>query len=209
VERDKTIAVYTEMIRLNNANIQRLIALSAARKNTFDGYARYKLAAAISALNAQYANVVAQAGGPPTASLNLTSADALNLEAAEIVKNISVAVTVKGDRDNRVRDAFARVLANEGLRTRGNNPPYTLDITVNLSEVVFPNSSHKFCRYTVSAELIENATKSVLLPFSITDRAGHSTYEEAVNTAIIQVERLIGERYPAAFREYLAALLPI
>jgi hypothetical protein len=77
-----------------------------------------------------------------------------------------------------------------------------------MSEARFPNNAFIFCRYTVSANLIEKATGSVLFPFSITDREGHTTYAEAQNRAFISIENFINEKYPDAFREYLAALLP-
>ncbi|MCL2042516.1 MAG: LPP20 family lipoprotein [Treponema sp.] len=207
LHRERTITVYTEMIRVNLANIERLISMTSAEKNTFDGYARYKLAALISGINAQYASVVTQVGGT-TSSLNLTSADALNIEASNIIRNISVGVQVTGDRGNRVRDAFAGVLNTEGLRTRGNNPPYTLEVTISMEESVFPGNPNLFVRFTVSADLVENATDTVLLSFNFTDREGHTTLPQAENRAFILMERIVNERYASLFKEYLAALMP-
>ncbi|MCL2127364.1 MAG: hypothetical protein FWH38_03840, partial [Treponema sp.] len=208
LEREKTAATYTEMIRTNQKNIESLTAMSASAKNTFDGYARYKLASLISGLNDKYANVVTQTGGALPASPNLPSTGALDQEASNIIKNISVAVNVKGDRDNRIRDAFSKALNGEGLRTQGSSTPYTLEAALSLSEAEFPNNPNKFCRYTVSANLIEKATGAVLLPFNLADRAGHATYEGAVANAITTLEKNIGQKFPEAFREYLAALLP-
>jgi len=37
---------------------------------------------------------------------------------------------------------------------------------------------------------------------------GHTTYEGAQVMAFQQAEKLIGEQYPAVFREYIAGLLP-
>jgi len=208
IDKAKTVAIYTEMIRMNLANIQSLLTMTNAEKNTFNGIARYKLAAVISDINAKYANVVAQAGGPTASALNLTNADAINIEASKILENITVLVRVNNDRGNRIRDVFTRVLNGEGLRTRGNNPPYTLDVTVNFEQASFPNNNNIFCRFSVSAELIENSTNAILFAFNYSDRAGHSTYENAVNTAVIMIERRINEQYPAAFKGYLATQLP-
>jgi hypothetical protein len=208
LNKERAVAVYGNMIQTNLKNIEKLTAMTAAEKNTLDGYARYRLAAIIAGINAKHAVVLAQCGGPTAESLNLPGADTLNIEASAIIKNVTVIVTVKGDSNNRIRDAFTKALSGEGLRTRGNSPPYTLEVDVNLSEAVFANNPNKFCRFTVSAELIENATDSVLLPFSLTDRAGHSTYEAAQNAALLEAEKQIGEKYPAVFREYLEGLLP-
>ena len=208
LNKERAIAVYGNMILTNLKNIEKLTTMTPAEKNTLDGYARYRLAAIIAGINAKHAEVIAQCGGPTAASLNLPGTDALNIEASNIIKNVTVIVNVKGDRNNRIRDAFTKVISAEGLRTRGSSPPYTLEVIVDLSEAVFPNNNSKFCRFTVSAELIEKSTDSVLLPFNFTERVGHSTYEGAQAIALLQAEKHIGEKYPAAFRAYLEGLLP-
>ena len=199
--------IYTGLIRVNEQNIETLTAMTAAQKNTFDGYARYKLASLIAGVNAQYAAIVSLSGGS-TSALTMTSANTLNLEAAGILKNISVGFDVKRDSSNRVRDAFAKVLSAEGLHTQGGSTPYVLEINIEMSEAVFPNNNFIFCRYTLSANLVEKATGSVILPFSVTDREGHTTYAEAQNRAFIAMERIVNQKYPAAFREYLAGIMP-
>jgi hypothetical protein len=208
MDREKTAGVYTELLRANLRNIEALTDMSAAEKNTFDGYARFRLAAVMAGLNAQYAQVASYASGTSASSLDLKNADFYELEAANIIKNTTVTVQVEGDRLNRVRDAFAKALSGEGLRTRGNNPPYVLEVSVGFSEVTFPNNPMIYCRAAVSANLIENETGAALLPFSFDDRVGHTTYAGAETSAIRAVEKAIAEEYPAVLREYLAGLLP-
>jgi len=207
LDKARAVSVYGNIVQGNLKNIERLTTMTAAQKNTLDGYARYRLAALIAGINAKDASVLEQCGGPTAAALNLPSADAIKIEASNIIRNIPVVVNVKGDGTNRIRDAFTKVLSAEGLRTRGSSPLYRLDVDVDLSEVTL-NNTNKFCRITVSAELIENSSDSVLLPFNFADRAGHISYPEAQNRAILQAERIIGEKYPAAFKEYLDGLLP-
>jgi len=207
IEREKAVAVYTEIIRMNQQNINNLLAMSAAEKNTFNGYARYKLASLIAGLNANYAVIVSLAGNS-NIPFNLSNADALSLEASNIIRNISVGFNVRGDNNNRIRDAFARVLSNEGLRTQGSNTPYILEVSIEMSEAVFPGNNYIYCRYTVSANLVERATGSTLIPFNVSDREGHTTYESAQSRVFLSIERIIAERYSALFKEYLAALLP-
>ncbi|MDR2731371.1 MAG: LPP20 family lipoprotein [Treponema sp.] len=207
LEKERTVFIYTELVRINRRNIENLVSMNADQKNTFDGYARYRLAALLAGINAVYANIVLLAGGS-TASPDLTSADTYVFEAAGIIRNIAVGFDVKNDSGNRVRDAFAKVINGEGLRTRGNNPPYVLEINIDTDEARFPGNNFIFCRYTLSANLVEKATGSVILPFNVTDREGHTTYAEARNRAFISMEKAINEKYPDAFRKYLAALLP-
>ncbi|MCL2441216.1 MAG: hypothetical protein FWD14_05710 [Treponema sp.] len=207
LDKAKTVSIYTDMIILNNQNITLLTAISNAEKNTFNGLARFRLASGIAGINTNYVSVVSMAGGS-TASFNLRNADFYNLEALNIIRNISVGFNVRGDQNNRVRDAFAGVLNSEGLRTQGVNSPYILEININMNEVRPANSDFVFCNFTVNANLIERATGSVLLPFSYSDREGHMNYEEAQTRAIFFIERTIAERYPAVFREFLTSLIP-
>ena len=207
MDKERTVAVYTDMILVNQQIIDRLTNLGAAQRNTLDGYARYSLAAGIAAINTKYASVVTQAGGS-TASLNLRGAESYSLTAREIIGNITVAVQVNGDQDSRIQGVFAKALSDKGLRTRGTNPPYTLVVDVAYNEAVFPNNPNKFCRYTISANLTENATRASLLPFTFTGRSGRPTYEEARTMAVRDIERTIAETFPAALDEYLATLLP-
>jgi hypothetical protein len=83
-----------------------------------------------------------------------------------------------------------------------------LEVSVDFSEVTFPNNEMIYCRSVVSANLIENETGAVLLPFSLTDRVGHLTYAGAETSAVSAVEKTIGEKYPALLREYLEGLMP-
>jgi hypothetical protein len=208
MDREKTAAVYTGLIQANLQNINELTTMSAAEKNTFDGHARYKLAAVMAGINTQYAQIISQAAGTTAASLNLKNADFYELEASNIIKNTTVTVIVEGDRSNRIRDVFATALSRQGLRTRGNNPPYVLEVTVGFDEVTFPNNSMIYCRSVVNANLIENETGTALLPFTFTDRVGHTSYAGAENSAVRSIEKTIGEKYPAVLTEYLAGLMP-
>jgi len=207
IEKEKAVAAYSDIIAANNKNISTLTTMTPAQKNTFDGYSRYKLASAIARINTKYASIVYQCGGPSADALKVQSVDSLNIEASNILKAITVLINVKGDQNNRIRDAFAKALSAEGLRTQGSGP-YTLRVTLSMEEAVFPGNKNKFCSFTVSAELVENATNSVLVPISFTDRAGHQTYERAQAVALQQSEKIIAEKFPPAFKQYIDSLLP-
>jgi hypothetical protein len=210
MDREKTVAIYTELININLKNIEKLTIMNAVEKNSFHGYARYKLAALIAGLNTKYLNVISQAGNAATvATFNLVNADYYNLEALNIYKNITVLVDVTGDHSNRIRDTFAKALSGEGLRTQGNGSPYKLEVKINMNEdTSFPDNRSKFCRYTVSANLLEYATGAVLIPFTFTDRVGANTYARAESVAINEMEKNIQGKYPAALKAYFENLLP-
>ena len=202
-----TISIYSDLIVLNNSNINTLVTMNNTEKNTLDGYARYKLAAQIAGINANYTAIITKVGGN-TSSLNLKTPESFNIEASNIIKNITVAIHVDNDRVNRIQDAFAKVLGGEGLRTRGNNPVYSLKVDVVTNEVTFPNNTNKFCRIELSANLIENSSEASLLTFSFNERFGHASYENAEAQVYLNAEKIIAERYKARLKEYLATLIP-
>ncbi|MCL2765805.1 MAG: LPP20 family lipoprotein [Treponema sp.] len=208
MDKAKTISIYTDIIMINNRNIDLLTSMSINERNTLTGLSHFRLAALIAGINTNYTSVISQLGGS-TSSLNPRSPDFFNIEAADIIRNITVTVAVNSDRANRVQDAFASVLSSEGFRTRGNNPLYTLNVNLNVSEAAFPGNNFIFCRIEASANLIENSSGASLLPFSFNLREGHSTYANAEEAAFRNAERTIAERYPVVLREYLASLITI
>ncbi|MCL2441087.1 MAG: LPP20 family lipoprotein [Treponema sp.] len=207
LDRAKTISIYTDMIILNNQNITLLTAMSNAEKNTFNGLARFRLASNIAGINTNYASVVSMAGGS-TASLNLRNAEFYNLEVQNIIQNITVVVNVSNDRSNRVQDAFARVLSSLRLRTRGNNPPYTLEVRLNVSELRTPASEFVFCNIELSANLIENSTGASLIAFNESVREGHTIYTGAEARAFSAIEGIIAEKFSFLLQGYINSLIP-
>ena len=208
IERQRAATIYSEMIRLNKATIESLVSMNNARRNTFDGYARYMLAANIAEINTSFANIVYLSGGPAPASWNLVNPNSLRLTAASIAENIGVSVVVDGDRNNRLRNAFTRALNANSLRTRGVNPPYTLEVSMSMNQADNPGSNLVSVRFSVSAELVDNATDSVLFAFDFNDRAFHQSRDGAENRAFILAETRINETYPAALRQWLNGILP-
>lgn len=207
LDKARAVSLYTDMIIINCRDISLLTAMTNEEKNTFDGVSRYRIASQIAAINQNYAAVVTQSGGS-VASLNLNNASFYRLEAANIMRGLVVAVTVDGDRANRLQNAFANVLTSENLRTRGNYPPYTLEVVVFTQEVFFPDNRYKWCVMEVRGNLIENSTGASLFPVSMELREGHTTYAQAESRAYLIMESEIAQRFPPILRGYLASVMP-
>jgi hypothetical protein len=210
MERAKTSALYTDMIRSNETIITDLVNMSDAEKNSLDGYSRYILAATIADANRAFANVLAVVGtsnsGINTAGMR--KGDDLRIEAAKITGNIPISVTVTGDRADRLKGAFAAVINKQGFRSGGVNSRYALNAVVTLAPVELPNQQNKFARYTVDANLVDTSTGGVLLPYAINGREGHISQPEAENRAIMAAERKINGEYGKLLSDYLGSLLP-
>jgi hypothetical protein len=208
MERAKTAVLYTDMIRSNERIITELITIPAAQRNTLDAYSRYQLAATIADANRVYANVLSIVNKGSGGVANLKKGDDYRLEAANITKNIPIAVRVNNDRSDRIRGAFAAVISKAGFRSGGNNSRYVLNVTLTLSEVQLANQQNKFARYVVDANLTDTAEGMVLLPYNINGREGHLNLPEAENRAVAAAEKKINEAYGGILSEYLSTLLP-
>jgi hypothetical protein len=211
MDKAKTARIYTDMIKSNQAMIARLVEMSAGEKTTLEGFSRYQLAAAAADINIAFGNLLSLVGSAPPAGLQ--KGDAYRLAAEDISKSIPVAVEVKNDRDGRIRDAFAKALAelrfkSGGASSGGGAAPYVLQVDLSLNEVQLANQQNKFVRYVLNANLVDVRGKTTLLPYSINGREGHLTLPEAENRAVASVERRIGAEYKNLLSEYLAQMLP-
>jgi hypothetical protein len=209
MNKAKTAILYTDLIRSNQRSISDLITMPDAEKNSFDGYARYQLAAAIADVNRPYANILSLVGN--TAGIDpgsLKNGDDYRLLAVNITKAIPIAVAVTNDRFDRIRSAFASVFGAIGFRSGGANSRYVLNVTVTLSEAIFPDTTYKHAQYEVDANLTDTADGAVLLPFNINGREAHATLSEAEKRAVAAAEKTIKDNYGQLLSGYLASLLP-
>ncbi|MDR0568457.1 MAG: hypothetical protein LBG87_04560 [Spirochaetaceae bacterium] len=209
LDRARAASLYTDMITSNQRIIGDLTAMSDPEKYSLDGYSRYRLAGTIADVNRVYANVltiVGNASGIQPGSLK--KGDDYRLEAANIAKAIPVGILVDNDRSDRIKSAFAGVLAKQGFRSGGNNSRYVLRVKVNLDPVDYPNQQNKFVRYVVDANFVDSAENSVLIPYNINGREGHLNLPEAENRAIAAAEKKIAADYAELLTSYMANLLP-
>ena len=206
LNKTKAAQVYSGMIRSNQAMIENLIDIPASEKNTLEGFARYQFAATIADINASYESVLAVIG-MPSSILGIQKGNDLRLEAANITKTIPVSVVVKNDRNNRVRDAFSKVLSDMGFQSGGTNSRYRVEAEVNISEAP-SNTQNIFVRYEINANFIDGNGNRILLPFNINGREGHQSQANAENRAFSAAERTIGTDFSEALESYFARLLP-
>ena len=126
---------------------------------------------------------------------NLRTGNDIRLEAAQIARNIPIAVTVIGDRQNRIHSAFSAALSSAGFRTGGSDSRYTLNVNLSMEEIEFHNNPYRWIRYVVDANLVDTSTGQILFPYNINDREGHTSLSEAEARAVRAVETRINNEY--------------
>ncbi|MCL2139482.1 MAG: LPP20 family lipoprotein [Treponema sp.] len=197
MNKARTIDIYNDIIARLSQDIRE--ALNLPNLNSIDGYRRYKFAAVLAKDIDSCINVLRYVGGSGSVPAGLKSENEYLIEANNIVRAIPVRVAlVRGsqfDKEERIQKAFARALGSVGFRTGDNNSPYTLEVTLSLSEVNL-SQQYKFARYEITANFIQMSTRQGVFPaYSINDREGHANYPEAEQRAIRKAEARINEEY--------------
>ena len=204
MDKAKTNLIYGELIHQNLDTIDKLTRLTAAERQSFEGFLRYYQAASLADANLVFANVRTVISPGAMAGENLKTGNDYRLEASQIAKNIPIAVTVQNDMQNRIRGAFSATLTRAGFLTGGAGDRYVLRATLSLNEVEYQNNPYKFIRYVVDANLIDTTTGIVLFPYNINDREGHASLSEAQNIAVRAAETRINNDYLKALQGHLS-----
>jgi len=206
MEKAKAARNYSDMIKTNQAMISNLTTMTAAEKNTIEGFSRYQFAAVVADVNDSYVNVLRAIGGAVPAGVE--KGDKYRLEAQNIIKTIPVGISVKNDKSGRIQGAFAKSLAELGFRSGGTNSRYLLEVEVNVSPVELPNQTNKFARIELKANLTDTSNRIVIVPFDFNSREGHTSQSEAENRVYMAAERKISAEYKDKLNEYLSQLIP-
>ena len=204
MDKPKTNMIYADLIHQNLETIDKLLRLTAAERQSFEGFLKYYQAANLADANLVFANVRNVISPGSMAGENLKTGNDYRLEAAQIARNIPIEITVENDVQNRIKGAFSSTLTKAGFLTGGNGSRYVLRAALSLNEVDYPNSPFKFIRYVVDANLIDTTTGIVLFPYNINDREGHASLSEAQNMAVRAAEGRISGDYLNSLRAFLS-----
>jgi hypothetical protein len=206
MENAQTARLYAQLIRDNQRIIDTLTDIPAANRNNMDALARFQFATTLAEANKVFANVLSVIGSPIPPEMR--QSEEYRLASVEIIKAIPVAVTVEGDRENRVGSAFANVLSTAGFRTGGANAPYRLQARLSFSEVQLPNQNNKFVRYVLDSNFVDTAAGQTLFPYNVNGREGHLSLSEAEARALRAAEAKIKDDYGKTLSSFLAQLIP-
>jgi hypothetical protein len=206
MDRQKTIALYTGIIKANLESIEKLTNIKESDKYTLGSLARYNLASVIAEANQVYLHLLSVAGAGNSFP-DLKNGLAYSLEAENIRKTITIALRVSGDRENRITGAFQKILNQQGFETAAAAPNnrYVLTVTALFSESPVDNPRYKYVDWAVNAQLTDTAASSVLLPFAISGREGHLNVEGAEQRAVQSAEKTIIETYGEQLTRWLTS----
>ena len=220
MERERTSALYAQLIRANARFIENLINISQQDRISLEAFSSLQLAATIADANRVYANVLAMLTGETPLLMQfrwgidtseLHSGEELRLEAAAIARNMPIGISITGDHTEqtteRIRDAFSRAISTAGLRSGGENTRYVLNINYSISQVELPGQQNVFVRYQINSRLEDTAAgNSVLFTYEVSGRDGHLTLHEAEQRVIRTAEARIVREFEERLTSYLASM---
>jgi hypothetical protein len=207
MEKSEVIRIYTQLIDDNLVSIEKLIAMDPAENTGINAVARYYCAADIADIHTVFKNMLLVLGVSHRSTKSNTPID-YRLLAKNTAAQIPITITVQGDVDGRIKAAFAFVFSEAGFTSGSKDSRYRLDAELKIAPEE-SSSPYLFSRYTLTASLLDASNKSTVLPFSVSDREGHTTQSSADNRALIAAENKIKTDYAAMFETYLKSTMRI
>lgn len=204
MDKSRAMVQYSDLLESNEEAIQKLT--SAAPAYTLESYARFNLAVSIAETNAGFLSIlsVLSPGAAAARRSSLSSPEELRLECRKIAEHIPISIQVENDRDDRIRAAFAFVVANGGFKVADSDARYSIRATVRFSEADLPRNPNKFVRYQIDAILSDSENNTSVMPYNISGREGHVTVEEAEQRAVRAAEKKIKSDFSVRFEEFLS-----
>jgi len=209
--RGRAVMLYSNRIMANQDVISNLANIPATQRNTIDAFARYQSAAAFADMNFVYGEILVFLGAPWHETL--IRGEYFRQRARETARAIPIGINVRGANDvaaGRIRGAFAQVITDEfGFLTGGSNPRFVLNVDVDMQPAErggtppIPGVTISLAwiemLVDIRANLVDNATGAVLLPFDFNFRgAGRSSLfdaeQAAINEAAQRIRRDYGDR---------------
>jgi len=149
-----------------------------------------------------YDFVLSMLGGPnrsaEIAALNADIASTLKLAQA-----IPVDVRVEGDKNGRIKAAFAGKFTDLGFKTGNRNSRYVLEVIVTM-EPMGQGGRFYNTRYSIDAVLTDTSDGSALFTYNIASKSAHpKSQADADNRAFVEAEQTINSKDKTGFASYL------
>ncbi|MDR3172728.1 MAG: LPP20 family lipoprotein [Treponema sp.] len=200
MEKAKCAPRYSEEINKTIVEINNLIDVSAGV--SFETISKCRQARRL----VDHADVLALVHSMLGARSRQAEVSSLSTQVAAVMNQVAgIPVNVRvlsGDRDERIRSAFAGIFTNEGFKLGNQNSRYTLEVTMALAEA--PQNKFYNTRYTLNGILKDTQSGMELFSYNISNRESHTqSQEEADSRAYLGAERKIKAEFPGFLREYL------
>lgn len=212
MDKLKASAMYSSMIEQNDKEVRVLIDADeedTLKYFTFETYARFDLAREIAEKNEGYLERLQVIDVPTAQRLRekIMPSKTIKSKELEIAKAIPIGIIVEGDKDNRIKTAFANAVSSTGFRTSGlDGERYMITASISFERHDTRDGKTVQCRYNADAPLRDTAADEVLLAYSASGREASKDWETAQYNTFKTLEKKIKSAYTKAFKEYTASI---
>ncbi|MDR2601029.1 MAG: LPP20 family lipoprotein [Spirochaetaceae bacterium] len=198
MNKKKCAFLYAAAIDAKQGEIE---ALLSEEKDGLDLFLSFQKAAFLADEAASYAMLLYLLEGP-NLSAEFSGGGGHRAKAISEASKHPISVEVKGDVEDRIKNAFTHSLSTAGFKTGGASPRYILEARLTLTPHEAPAQRNKFTRYAVEANLKDSRKEIYLLNYRIEGREGHVTQPLADERALKKAQDEIQE----AFASHIAKL---
>ena len=206
LDKDKTGALYSSMIRKNNEQIKLSVKRAGKADAPMDKYAYFDFAEKIAEVNDVYIkrlSVINAENGNAVRAESPTVSE-LTARKKDTAKTIPIRINIEGDDTGRIAAEIAAVIADEGFLTSSEkNERYELTGTVQFSNTENSKGTIKYCKYSFECGLKDTVTGAVLVPYNKAGREGAGNAEEAKSRAVNALQKVTGKEFAAVLSDYL------
>ena len=112
----------------------------------------------------------------------------------DLEKGNTVSVSVNGDKNGIVQNAFIEAFFSAGLKIANNNADYKLDVHIVLTPLDITNNLFTYFRIELVANLLDK-DGNIALPYSFIDREGHHNPSLVEDRSFSYMVRKINAEY--------------
>ena len=207
MDKAETAVLYAKLVQANDSLIEELSQMKGLRG--FEEYSRLRSIAETAEATEALINVLSVASPAQAAALRSArpSAESYRMRLSQAAAGISISVTVGGDRQGILSQAFADTFSQLGFRSSSTsqNAGYILMAELSFQEVdMSAQNPFLFSRAAVNAILLDAATGETQLTYAASAREGHNSLSEAENRAARSLASKVRQDFSASLDALLS-----
>lgn len=207
LDREKTAAVYQELIRKNDAVVRKSVKESEKNPGSFYGYSEISFALDIASENDRLLKNLSVVDSDKGISLGKEIISVQNVQSAQkkFAENIIIYVNVNGDSDNKIKSAFQEIFSKYGFKTSPvKKEKYALD--GKYSSEISKKGKITYCVYTLDMDFSDSVESESLFAINLKGREGATSETDAKNRTYRILEKNIASEFSKNFDSYMNGL---
>lgn len=180
---------YSALAKKNGAEVQNMLLKAMMTEGSFDAVEFAENAVFLAQENQVNLDLLSAIDFPQSKIFVVPygSLEKVKIAAKKISGSVKVKINVRGDRQNRIKDALHEFYSKRGISTVEAGENYFVDAVFTAEEIPSLDGINTFVRYTFSAPLAEAASKNIVRPFSMSGREGHISLDTAESRCVSKV----------------------